>query len=71
MGDKARSCFDRLTADEKASLKQICKNSVGEQIPDEHAEVLMSLGLVELSCGDLGPTSAGRMAVIQLQADQA
>ena len=63
MGSRAQSCFDRLTADERASLRKLCQSAVDRRIPDDHAEVLMSLGLVELSCGDIGPTSAGRVAI--------
>lgn len=68
MGSKGQSCFERLTDEEQASLRKLCTCLADRNIPDDHAEKLMSLGLVELTCGDIGPTSAGRTAIARLKA---
>ena len=68
MAEKANSCAQRLSEGEQASLKQLCVNANGRDIPNDHAEKLLDLGFAEVCCGDLGPTGAGRVAMRQLSA---
>ena len=67
MATKAKSCVQRLSESEQASLKKLCSTACSRGIPDDHAEKLINLGLAEVNCGDLGPTGAGRMAMRSLQ----
>ena len=63
MAQKAKACIARLSESEQASLKKLCSTACGRDIPTDHAEKLLDLGLAEVNCGDLGPTSAGRIAL--------
>ncbi|MEM9423009.1 MAG: hypothetical protein AAF986_11030 [Pseudomonadota bacterium] len=64
MAAKAMACFAKLTEDEQASLKKICCGAIDRSIPDDHAQTLLELGLAEVNCGDIGPTSAGRVVMV-------
>lgn len=66
MAEKASPCARRLSEGEQASLKQLCANANGRDIPNDHADKLLDLGFAEVCCGDLGPTGAGRVAMRQL-----
>lgn len=63
MGHKDRELIESLSEDEQQSLAKLCRCSCHNQsIPGEHAEKLLRLNLAEMTCGGLGPTSAGRKA---------
>lgn len=63
MGTKDRQLVESLSEDEQQSLQRLCRCSCSSQnIPGEHAEKLLKLNLAEMTCGGLGPTSAGRHA---------
>lgn len=63
MWRREQELLGKLSDEEKASLKSLCSCGCSGKIPGDHAEKLMTLGLAELTCGGLGPTSAGRHAV--------
>lgn len=63
MWRKERELLEKLTDEERSSLCDLCRCGCDRTIPGEHAERLLDLGLAELTCGGLGPTSAGRHAV--------
>ena len=53
----------RLSEEEQQSLRKLCRCCCKDQkIPADHAEKLLILGLAEMTCGGLGPTSYGRHA---------
>lgn len=56
----AKSCAQRLSHSEQASLKILCNGTSSRDIPNEDACKLLDLGLAEVHCGDLGPTGAAR-----------
>ena len=57
----------RLSEDEQRSLRKLCRCCCREQnIPGDHAEKLLILGLAEMTCGGLGLTSYGRHAAAAL-----
>ena len=60
-----------LTADELGALEALGQKDgqgpSGRNMPFALAQRLMSLGLVELSCGGLDLTVAGRMALASMQ----
>ncbi len=60
MGSKNHRLFEELSADEQNSLGKLCGCSCDPRIPDAHAEKFLGLGLVEVSCGGVSATSAGR-----------
>ena len=60
MLDQKRTCIDRLSAEERASLKKLCGTRADRKIPADHEDKLLNLRLVEVNCGELYPTSAGR-----------
>ncbi len=69
MGSKERQLVARLSEEEQQSLRKLCRCCCKEQqIPNEHAEKLLILGLAEMTCGGLGPTSSGRHAAAALTA---
>ena len=54
---------ESLSECEQKSLQRLCRCSCANQsIPGEHVEKLLRLNLAEMTCGGLGPTSAGRHA---------
>lgn len=63
MAQKATACVNSLSESERASLKKLCNSMSSRDIPDDHANRLLDLGLAEVNCGDLGPTGAGRAAL--------
>jgi len=63
MWSRERELLKKLSDEERASLSRLCGCGCVKKIPGEHAEKLMTLGLAELTCGGLGPTSSGRHAV--------
>ena len=63
MWSKECELLEKLSDAERASLSKLCRSGSSHGIPLEHAEKLHELGLAELTCGGLGPTSAGRHAV--------
>lgn len=70
MRTKERELLDRLSDEEQQSLRRLCRSSCrGDSIPGEHAETLLKLGFAEMTCGGLGPSSAGRHAVSAYLAD--
>ena len=64
MPGRAQACVKSLTPDEQASLRKLCGCERNREIPGDHALKLLDLGLAELNCGDLGPTGAGRLAIV-------
>lgn len=67
MGKKERELVESLSDDEQQSLQRLCRCSCSSQnIPGDHAEKLLRLNLAEMTCGGLGPTSAGRHAAVTL-----
>lgn len=56
----AKSCAERLSESEQASLRMLCIGSSSRDIPNDDACKLLDLGLAEVHCGDLGPTGAAR-----------
>ena len=67
MFHKASGLLDSLSEEELASLIQLCRSGSHHGIPIAHGDRLHELGLAELTCGGLGPTSKGRQAVRCLQ----
>ena len=69
MRSKERQLISRLSEDEQQSLRKLCGCCCKDQeIPGDHAEKLLVLGLAEMTCGGLGPTSSGRHAAASLKA---
>ncbi len=70
MGTKERDLVESLSEDEQRSLQRLCRCSCSSQnIPGDHAEKLLRLNFAEMTCGGLGPTSAGRHAVSSILAN--
>ena len=69
MWSKECELLKKLTDAELESLTKLCRCGSCDGIPMEHTAKLHELGLAELTCGGLGPTSAGRHAV-QYQASR-
>lgn len=63
MGIKERELVAGLSEEEQQSLRRLCQCCSSQEIPGEHVEKLLKLNLAEMTCGGLGPTSAGRHAV--------
>ena len=64
---KDRELLAQLSEDEQQSLHKLCRCCCKDQkIPGAHAEKLLILGLAEMTCGGLGPTSYGRHAAASL-----
>jgi len=68
MGQAVKACRAALSAEEQASLKKMCACGCRKDIPGEHADKFLELGLAELSCGDLQPTASARVALHRLSA---
>ena len=69
MRTKDRELLAQLSEDEQRSLQKLCRCCCTDQkIPGAHAEKLLILGLAEMTCGGLGPTSYGRHAATALSA---
>ncbi len=60
MWTKVEEIRDWLSPGEKSSLKQLGKRLSRPSIPFQHAERLITLGLVELSLGQLDLTIPGK-----------
>lgn len=60
MWSRVSELTGRLTPDERHSLEELDQGPIRAQIPFQHAERLISLGLAELSLGRLDLTIAGR-----------
>ena len=60
MGSKYPPPSYELSEDEQASLIKLCGSKCETRIPDAHAQRLLDLGLVEVSCGSIRPTRTGR-----------
>ena len=60
MWTRVKELKDRLSPDEKSSLKQVGRGPNRPSIPCQHAERLIILGLAELSLGRLDLTIPGR-----------
>ena len=60
MWTKVKEIRDWLSPGEKSSLKQLGNRSNRRSIPFQHAERLITLGLVELSLGQLDLTIPGK-----------
>jgi hypothetical protein len=60
MWSRVNELTDRLTPDEKSSLEELDHGPLRPSIPFQHAERLMTLGLAELSLGQLDLTIAGK-----------
>jgi hypothetical protein len=68
MRTKNSDLLGRLSNEEQQSLRKLCRCCCKDQkIPADHAEKLLILGLAEMTCGGLGPTSSGRQAAASLQ----
>ena len=63
MWSKECELLAKLSDAERESLVKLCRSGSSDGIPLEHTTKLHDLGLAELTCGGLGPTSAGRHAV--------
>jgi hypothetical protein len=71
MGTKERALVESLSEDEQQSLQRLCRCSCSSQnIPGDHAERLLRLNFAEMTCGGLGPTSAGRHAASAFLSDK-
>ncbi len=67
MRTKCSELLARLSEDEQQSLRDLCRCCcLDQKIPALHAEKLLILGLAEMTCGGLGPTSYGRHAAASL-----
>jgi hypothetical protein len=65
---KDSELLQRLSEEEQQSLRKLCQCCCKDQkIPADHAEKLLILGLAEMTCGGLGPTSYGRHAANSLR----
>jgi hypothetical protein len=62
MGSKNHPLFEELSEDEQNSLIKLCSCGCDARIPDAHASKFLDLGLVEVSCGSVSPTRAGKRA---------
>jgi hypothetical protein len=72
MRDKNRYILASLSEEEKQSLVKLCRCCCkDDKIPGAHAEKLLTLGLAEMTCGGLGPTSYGRQAAALLRVGHA
>ncbi len=67
MWSKVAQLTDRLSADEKSSLEQLDQGPMRPNIPFRHAERLITLGLAELSLGQLDLTIAGKQSMVVCQ----
>ncbi len=67
MWSRVAQLTDRLTPDEKSSLEELDHGSMRASIPFQHAERLITLGLVELSSGRLDLTIAGKQSLAECQ----
>ena len=68
MRTKDSELLSRLSQEEQQSLRRLCKCCCkDQQIPGDHAEKLLILGLAEMTCGGLGATSFGRHAAASLR----
>ena len=65
MWSRVRELADRLTPDEKSSLRKLDQGLMRDSIPFSHAERLMDLGLAELIFGRLDLTIAGRQILAE------
>ncbi|MEM7423428.1 MAG: hypothetical protein AAF334_06870 [Pseudomonadota bacterium] len=68
MLSKREQLLARLSDEEQVSLRKLCACGCDNDIPGDHAEKLLGLGLAELTCGGLGPSCSGRSAVARLVA---
>lgn len=59
---KATELMARLSEEERASLARLGAGTPGRRIPTEHAVHLLEYGLVEVCCGALDLTGAGKRA---------
>ncbi len=60
MWNRVTQLTDRLTLDEKSSLEELDHGPTQPGIPFTHVERLITLGLAELSLGQLDLTIAGK-----------
>jgi hypothetical protein len=61
MRTKHTELLGRLSEEEQQSLRKLCRCCCkGQDIPGDHAEKFLIIGLAEMTCGGLGPTSYGR-----------
>ncbi len=65
MWSRVNELTDRLTLDEKSSLEELDHGPMRPSIPFQHAERLITLGLAELSLGQLDLTIAGKQLLVE------
>ncbi len=63
MWSRVKELTDKLTLDEKSSLEELDHGPMRPSIPFQHAERLITLGLAELSLGQLDLTIAGKQTL--------
>ena len=68
---KVSDAVCKLTLAERESLSYIGTGPIRDRVPSHHADKLMKLGMVELSCGRLETTPMGRRALTISKADAA
>ena len=67
MWSRIKELTDRLTPDEKSSLEELDHGPMRPSIPFQHAERLITLGLAELSLGQLDLTIAGKQSLAEVR----
>ncbi len=67
MWSRIKELTDRLTPDEKSSLEELDNGPMRTSIPFQHAERLITLGLAELSLGQLDLTIAGKQSLAEVR----
>ena len=67
MWSRVKEITDRLTPGEKCSLEELDHGPMRPSIPFQHAERLLTMGLAELSLGQLDLTIAGKRTLAMVR----
>jgi len=67
MWSRVKELTERLTPDEKSSLEELDHGPAQPGIPFQHVERLITLGLAELSLGQLDLTIPGRQLLAEMR----
>jgi hypothetical protein len=67
MWSRVKEISNRLTSGEKSSLEVLSRGSMRTSIPFRHVDRLITLGLAELSLGQLDLTIAGRQTLAEVR----
>jgi hypothetical protein len=67
MWSRVKELSGRLTSGEKSSLAKLSRGSMRPNIPFSHVDRLITLGLAELSLGQLDLTIAGKQTLAEVR----